>query len=109
MNWPFHSLVSNTLNRTVSSWDPASASGQSGALRELAYRAPHAPCESQSHFVFGELRAKIRRTTSDRDALKRLHLRTSDGKNSAVKAATKVSNRADRTASEHVHKNQVPG
>ncbi len=109
MNSPVHSMVSKTLNRTVNSWERASACGHSGALRELAYRAPHAPYESQFHCVFGELRAKFRRTTSDRDALKRLRLRTSDGANSAVKVASRVSNRPDRTESEHVHKNQVPG
>ena len=109
MNWPFHSMISKMLNRAASSWDRASACGHSGARREPAYPAPHAPCESQSHFLFGELRVKIRRTTSDHDALKRLQLRTSDGKNSAVRAARKVSNSPDRTATEHAHKNQAPG
>ena len=109
MNWPFHSLVSKILNRPVSSWDRAPAGGHSEALREIACRAPHAPRELQSHFVFGELRVEIRRTTSDHDALKRLQLRTSGGKNSAVKAAHKVSNSPDRTATEHAHKNQAPG
>ena len=109
MNRPFHSMVREMLNRAVSSWDRASACGHSEVQIELACRAPHAPCESQSHFVSGELRAKTRRTISDRDALNRLQLRTSDGKNSAVEAARKVSNSPDRTASNHVQKNQVPG
>jgi hypothetical protein len=109
MNSPFHPMVRKTLNRVVNSWERASACGHSGALPELAYRAPHAPCESQSRFAFGELRAKFRRTTSDRDALERLRLRTSDLNNSAVKAASRVSKRPYTTASEHVHKYQVPG
>ena len=66
---PFHSMVSKTLNRTGTSWDRASACVRSEALCELACCAPHAPDESQSHFVFRELRTKIRRTTSDHDAL----------------------------------------
>ena len=108
MNRPFHSIVNEMTNRTVSSWVRASVFGHSGALREFAHCAPHAPYESQSHFVLGKLSAKIRRTTVDRDALKRLHLRTSDSKNSAVIAASKVSNRPHRTASEQVHKNHDP-
>lgn len=109
MNRPFHSMVREMLNRTVSSWDRASACGHSEVQRELARRAPHAPYESQSHFVFRELRAKVRGTTFDRDARKRLRPTTSGGKNSAVKAARKMSRRPDRPASEHAHKNQVPG
>ena len=108
MNSPVHSLVSKTLNRIVNSWERAAVCGHPGTLPELAYRAPHAPYESQSYFVFKELRAKFHRTTSDRDALKRLRLSTSDCKNSVVRAASRVSNRPDRTASEHVNKNQVP-
>lgn len=108
MNSPSHPMVRRTLNRMANSWERASACGHSGAL-EFAYRAPHAPCESQSRFAVGELRAKFRRTTSDRDALERLRLRTSNGNNSSVRAASRVSNRPDTTASEHVHKNQVPG
>jgi hypothetical protein len=109
MNWPFHSMVSGMLNRTVSSWDRASACGYPEALRELACRAPHAPSQLQSYFVFRELRAKIRRSSSDCDVLKHLQLGASDGKNSAVKATSKLSHRPDKRASEHVHKNQVPG
>lgn len=108
MNSPSHPMVRRTLNRMVNSWERASACGHSGA-RELAYRAPHAPCELQSRFAVGELRAKFRRTTWDRDALERLRLSTSNGNNSSVKAASRVSNRPDTTASEHVHWNQVPG
>src|SRR5258705_12258620 len=101
-------MVRRRLDRMVNSWKRGSTCGRLGVLRELACRAPHAPSESQFHFVFGELCAKIRRTTSDRDALKRLQPRPSDGTNSAVNAANKLSNRPDRTASECVHKNQVP-
>src|SRR5438552_11201098 len=101
MNWPFHSMVSKMLNRAVSSWDRSSACGHSGARRELAYPAPHAPCQSQSHSLVGELRTKIRRTTSDCDALKRLQLRTSDGKTLAVKAGRRVSHPPDKTAVGH--------
>lgn len=108
MNRPFHLIVNEMPNRTVSSWGRASAFGHSGALLKFAHCAPHAPCESQSHFVFGELSTKICRTTADRDALKRLQLRTSDSKNSAVIAAIKVSNRPLRTASEKVHKTHLP-
>jgi len=108
MNRAFHSTVSKMLNRTVSSWDREVGFEHSQAQRELACRAPHAPSKSQFHFVFAELRAKIRRTTSDRDAVKRLKLRTSDGKNSAVEAASKMSSRPDRSASAHARMSQVP-
>ena len=81
MNRPFNSIVNEMPNRTVSSWVRASAFGHSGALREFAHCAPHAPYESQSHFVFGELSTKIRRITADRDSLKRLQPRTSDSNN----------------------------
>lgn len=41
--------------------------------------------------------------------LSRLQLGAYEGKNSAVKAARKVSNSPDRTATEHAYKNQAPG
>jgi len=108
MTSPFHSMISKMLNRPVSIWDRAAAYGHPEPRRELAGCAPHAPCESQSHFVFGELSTKISRTPADPAALKRIQLRTSDSKNSAVFAAIKVSHRPHRIAFEQVHKNHVP-
>src|SRR5438045_2575164 len=109
MNSPFHPMVRRTFNRMVNSWERASDCRHPGALREPAYRAPHVPFELRSHFAFEELRAQARRVTQARDAVVQLITDTSDGVHSAIKAAYRVSNLLNTSASQDVHKNQVSG
>jgi hypothetical protein len=109
MNSPSHPEVPKTLSRTGNSSERALRYRHPGALRELAYRAPHAPYVSQSRFALRELGAKVPRKTPDRNTPKQLRLRTFEYEDPAVKAAGTVSNRPICTTPEHVHKNQVPG
>ncbi|SRR6266404_2639876 len=107
MYLPFQSWVRKTLNRADGSWERTLDCKHSVALLEFAYRAPHAPSESRSRFAFDGHRSKFGGATLDCDGLNGLRLTTSDVKHSSVKAAGTESNRPDRSAPKHVHKNQV--
>src|SRR6266705_6545782 len=99
MKLPLHLIVRRTLKRMASSWEPASACGQSKTPRKSADSAPHAQYKSECRPAVRELRAEFCRPTSDGDGLKRLRLRTSDRQSFALKAARRELNSVGKTAS----------